>query len=105
VDSNRNLSEKEERLLARSNELMHAIQSGIAYNMQLDPNGETSAKHLRVGVNNALIQHAALIRVLCDSHVILLEKYLEVYVALLEDEKKSYEAQLTTMYGRNIKLL
>jgi hypothetical protein len=39
----------------RYHDALHAVQSGVAVMIQREPDGEASPKHLRVGVNAAML--------------------------------------------------
>jgi hypothetical protein len=84
----------------------HAMQSGVAYD--IEKNGETSAatthKHLRVGINVALCDHAALVRLLVAKGVITMDEYEEAATAQMEREVASYEEKLSASYGGPVKL-
>lgn len=85
------------------NRLCHAMQSGVAAQMQYDP-GETSPKQLRVGVNVAMVEHGALVALLIAKGLITLEEYERVATEKMRDEVVSYEAWLSNRTGGNIKL-
>src|SRR5687767_13839287 len=54
-----NLEEKRAKYL----KLCHAMQTGVAFKMEKD-NKDTTPKHLRVGINAAMVDHAALTNLL-----------------------------------------
>lgn len=86
-------------LNARIAALSHAIQSGVAIDLQQDASSGTP-KHLRVGVNMALVGNGALVRLLITKGVITEEEYLTELVAGLEAEKDAYEERLAARLGR-----
>lgn len=67
----------------------HAMQSGVAAKMAVDPS-ETTPKHLRVGINSAMCDHAALVRLLIEKGVIAEDEYVEGIVAELRREVERY---------------
>lgn len=77
---------------------MHAMQSGVAMKMNYDQ-GETSPKHLRVGVNSGLISSGALAKVLCDKGVITLDEYEAALADMAERDAKSYQDDVNTHFG------
>lgn len=99
---------KTDDLRLRYEAALHAMQSGVAMQMHHDGgpegNGETSPKHLRVGVNSAMIDGAALARLLIEKGVITEIEYYEQLVVLAEEEQRRYEAILSERFGREIKL-
>lgn len=73
---------------------MHAMQTGVAYDLKRDPSSGTP-KHLRVGVNSALVNDAALVRVLVAKGVFTMEEYLEALRLEACREVDRYEARLS----------
>lgn len=86
-------------LNARVAKLSHAIQTGVGFDLQADPTSGTP-KHLRTGVNIALIGQGALVRLLIAKGLITEEEYLTELIAGLEAEKAAYEQRLAARYGR-----
>lgn len=72
-------------------QLAHAMQSGVAAKMAIDP-ADTNAKHLRVGVNSALCGQAALARLLIDKGVITEDEYVAAINDELQREVDRYKA-------------
>jgi hypothetical protein len=77
---------------------MHAVQSGVAAKMGIDP-AETSPKQLRVGVNSAMVEHSALAFLLIGKGVITEEQYFTALADAAEREQALYEQWLTNHYG------
>ena len=88
-----------ERYLAAA----HAMQSGVATTMQIDSD-TTSPKHLRVGVNSAMCDHAALVRLLIAKGLFTQEEYTKEVADEMERERTRYEARLSAHYGKKITL-
>jgi hypothetical protein len=84
-------------------EALHAMQTGVAMELESDPRGGTP-KHLRVGVNAAMSDHAALARLLIRKGVISEEEYAEAVRVEMNDMADGYEEKLSERYGRPIKL-
>jgi len=82
---------------------MHAVQSGVASKMHIDPD-DTTPKHLRVGVNGALVDSSALANLLITKGVISRREYVEALADMAEAEQHSYEDYLSQHYGRHITL-
>lgn len=82
---------------------MHAVQSGVMMELELDPKGGTP-KHLRVGVNSALCEHAALARLLIAKGIITEYEYYEAIIAEAEAEQARYEKRLSQHYGKRVRL-
>ena len=84
----------------------HAMQSGVAWEMGRDgpDTGPTSPKHLRVGVNAAMCDQAALVKLLIAKGIITHEEYLEAIAAEMEAEVGRYEARISRATGAKITL-
>lgn len=83
--------------------LCHAMQSGVAFKMNIEP-GETMPKHLRVGVNSAMVQSSALIRLLFQKGVVTEQEYWEMAVLVMQEEVDSYQRFLSDDTGANVSL-
>lgn len=89
--------------VARYGLAMHAMQSGVAAKMNYD-GAETSPKHLRVGVNSAMLEHAALVKLLVEKGVFTWEEYTAAQADAAEAEVKLYEEWLSERTGANVRL-
>lgn len=85
----------------------HAIQSGVALELELLGADEAAAtpKHLRVGVNSAMVEHAALIDLLIKKGIISTHEYCAKLNEGMEVEARRYERELSRRLGRSIHLL
>lgn len=81
----------------------HAMQSGVAMEHGRGSQDGTP-KHLRVGVNSALVNDAALARLLLAKGFITDAEYLEAVTVEMEDEVKRYETRLSNAVGAPITL-
>lgn len=88
------LEEKRQRYEA----LAHAMQTGVAYVMEKEPS-ETAPKHLRVGVNAAMVEHAALANLLVRKGVITEDEYVDSLIEELEREVERYTQHVRDLYG------
>lgn len=82
---------------------LHAIQSGIAYMINSNPS-IVDPKHLRVGIDSALVNDAATARLLIAKGVFTSEEYYEELVLEAEREVKRSEAEISKLLGADIKL-
>lgn len=82
---------------------LHAMQAGVAHKMQLDPS-ETTPKHLRVGVNAAMCNHAALVELLIEKGIFTLAEYKAAITAEANREVARYEADLSERLGTRVRL-
>jgi hypothetical protein len=83
----------------------HAMQSGVAMEMQIPIRQKsTEPKHLRVGVNTAISDHGALIKLLIAKGFFTEVEYMKAIADQMEVEKTMYEERLTAHFGKPIKL-
>lgn len=103
------MSEHSERYL----KLLHAMQSGVLFTL---PDGVHSGapipmdhgcspKHLRVGVNAAMSDHGALVRLLIAKGVFTLEEYEKEAADGMQREVDSYTRELTEKRGVPVTLV
>lgn len=80
----------------------HAMQSGVRLRMtregvpddsELTP-GHASPKHLRVGVNSAMVDGSALASLLIEKGIITHDEYVKAIADGMEREVQSYREQL-----------
>ena len=83
---------------------MHAMQTGVMWQMQDPSVKETEPKHLRVGVNSALIDSGALARVLIKKGIITMDDWEVALADLAEEEVADYTRRVRTQVGTHITL-
>lgn len=88
----------QEQKVAKMLSLQHAMQSGIAMLMNYD-RSSTSPKHLRVGVNSAMVEASALAHLLMEKGVFTMDEYLDSMIGLYEQEVQSYCASIEAAIG------
>lgn len=100
-ETSRQLEELRRRYFAAA----HAMQAGVAMEMN-DPERQsaTEPKHLRVGLNCAMSDHGALVRLLLAKGLITDLEYREALVEGMEREKASYEQRLSEKLGSKVTL-
>ena len=59
-----------EALEAEHQRLCHAVQAGVAQEMSIPTDASTDPKHLRVGVNIAMCDQAALVKLLVEKGIL-----------------------------------
>jgi len=64
----------------------------------------TQPKHLRVGINVALSDMGALVKLLIAKGVITQAEYEEAATEMMEREKQRYEAHLSDLLGSKVTL-
>ena len=79
------------------------MQSGVAMEMH-QGSQDTQPKHLRVGVNSALVDSSALAELLIAKGVISEAEYLEAIAAGMEREARNYEERLSQKLGTKVTL-
>lgn len=85
----------------------HAMQTGVALDMESDPSGTkgaTTPKHLRVGINSAMSDMSGLAKLLIEKGIITEDEYTEAITEAMEREKDRYETILSERYGRKVTL-
>jgi len=83
--------------------LCHAMQTGVAYKINIDAS-ETSPKHLRVGVNSALVETSALVKLLIDKGLISEQDFWELMVSMMQSEVNLYQDFLSAHLGSEVRL-
>ncbi len=88
----------------------HAVQTGVKYLMDWDRNHATpepghSPKHLRTGVNLALVNNSALASLLIHKGVITELEFWQSLCLETAKEVSRYEAELATKLGAKVKLV
>jgi hypothetical protein len=83
----------ETRDLERYRAAAHAMQTGVAIEMERGAT-DTQPKHLRVGVNVAMCDHAGLVMLLIEKGVITSEEYAAAVADSMEEEVARYEKRL-----------
>lgn len=97
------LNEREREYQQRYLQAAHAMQSGVKYDLETDPSSGT-AKHLRVGVNSAMVDHGALAELLVAKGLITREEYLKALAEKMEAEVRTYQDKLTERMGAPVRL-
>jgi hypothetical protein len=90
-------------------EAAHAIQTGVAMDIELDAmrsedRSATSTKHLRVGVNMALVEQAAIAKLLIDKGLITQREFDDAITHAVNEEAKRYEQHISERLGRRVTL-
>jgi hypothetical protein len=93
------MTDDEERYLSAC----HAMQSGVAALMNIDATS-TKPKHLRVGINSAMVSHAAIVKLLIDKGLFTEAEYMKVLADKMETEVNDYIHELSEVYGKDVKL-
>jgi len=84
----------------------HAMQSGVATEIGAGVSRETEPKHLRVGINSAMVEHAALAKLLMKRGIITDTEYMTALADQMEEEVKSYKQRISVRLGvANIELV
>lgn len=82
---------------------LHAMQSGVKMEMNINVR-PTDPKHLRVGVNSALVNDQAVATLLMAKGIFTEAEYREAVTVAMEQEAARYEKLLSDHYGSNITL-
>lgn len=86
----------------------HAMQSGVKTDMATDPSqqsqGATTPKHLRVGINSAMVDAAAVAELLVAKGIFTEDEYAEAVATAMEREQARYEQVLSARIGKPVTL-
>lgn len=85
-------------------EALHAVQSGIAFKIEVGIQGISDPKHLRVGIDSAFINDLALAKLLINKGVFTEEEYKEAVRQAAIDEVERLEKELSFMLGKAVTL-
>jgi hypothetical protein len=89
---------RREELFQRYAAACHAMQAGVAMMMNHDQHA-TQPKHLRVGVNSAMVEHGALANLLMAKGIVTEEEYFVALCEGMEAEVAKYEAECSRVLG------
>lgn len=81
----------------------HAMQSGIAMMMNYD-SASTTPKHLRVGVNSAMVDSSALANLLISKGIITEEEYFKAIADGMEKEVQDYKLRIRIALAKKLNL-
>lgn len=103
------MSQSDEEVLQEYEALVHAMQSGVKMMMNYEDGPQpdnvqessTSPKHLRVGVNVAMCDHAGLVKLLIDKGIITESDYLVAIRNEMKEEVKRYEQRIKEKLGNS----
>jgi fructose/tagatose bisphosphate aldolase len=82
----------------------HAMQTGVALEIEHGISDASNPKHLRVGVNSAMVDTAGLAGLLISKGLITREEYVKAIADQMEAEAASYEQRIQARLGVNIRL-
>jgi hypothetical protein len=85
-------------------EACYAMQAGVGLREKLGGSNETTPKHLRVGVNSAMVEHSALARLRIAKGVITDAEYRESLADGMREEVELYERGLSEELGKRVTL-
>lgn len=88
--------------------LLHAMQTGVGFLMERTAShvsGECSPKHLRVGVNAALIDSGALASLLLKKGIFTEDEYFESLAEYAQGDVDSYTKKLEELTGLKVTLV
>lgn len=71
----------------------HAVQSAVAFEMSTGRSHDTNPKQLRVGINSAMVEHGALVKLLVEKGVITDLEYFTATRDMWKRELESYLAR------------
>lgn len=83
-----------EQSILRYQRAMHAVQTGVALEMSMGLSNAHEPKHLRVGVNSAMIEHGALVHFLVRKGIMTWPEWFEILADAAEQEQHVYEENI-----------
>lgn len=86
------------------NDACHAMQTGVAIEMESGTLKETEPKHLRVGVNSLMVDNTAMARLLVKKGLITMDEYLEEVRLEMNREVDAYEDRIRARVGPSVNL-
>jgi len=89
----------DEELFNEWQRLTHAMQSGVAFEMNDPAITATEPKHLRVGINAAMSDHGGLVELLVAKGVFTEREYMLAIVRKMREEVGHYEARANAKLG------
>ena len=95
--------ERKQELIKRIHAAQHACMTGAGYYLEKDPK-VANAKHVRNGLDSAMVQHSAAVQLLIKKGIITEEEYLVEMAEAFETEKARYEKELSKLHNTNITL-
>lgn len=84
--------------------LVHAVQTGVKICIESNINNNHTPKHLRVGINSALVDQSAVASLLIKKGVFTQEEHMEALVEAWQEEKDRYTEEVSTYFNRPIEL-
>lgn len=99
------MDEEIEKLWEEYVQLAHAMQSGVGFDLGrgIDVAG-ANPKHLRVGINSAMVQNSALANLLINKGVITHVEYFTALRDGMKQEVEKYQNLLGEHYGTKVSL-
>lgn len=95
------MSETVEQAKRRYHAAAHAMQSGVAF----DPTSKSlEPKHLRVGVNSAMVETSAIAGLLMEKGIISEAEWYAALADGMEAEAKRYADELSKQHGMTVNL-
>lgn len=80
--------------IRRYAEAAHAMQTAVAIDHQRSGERDATPKHLRVGVNSAMVNHDAVATLLLEKGIITPDEYEAALAAAMEREVARYRDEL-----------
>lgn len=87
----------------RYEKALHAMQSGVMMEMNFNAK-PTDPKHMRVGINSAMVNDSAIANLLMAKGIITSDEYVEAVTVTMEAEAARYEKHLSDHYGIKVTL-
>lgn len=79
--------------------LCHAMQTGVAFR---DNKSDQKPKHLRVGVNSAMVETGVLAKILIDKGIVTEEEHLDALIEGMRKEVDAYRQYIADEKGVSV---
>ena len=93
-----------EQAKERYNAAAHGMQTGVAVMMERGDGKATTPKHLRVGVNSAMVETSVLAQILIDKGIVTQVEFIEMLALKMEQERDLYQSRIEKELGTKVTL-
>lgn len=95
---------RKKTLWAKITAHQHACMTGARFSLEVGLINDDH-KHVRNGIDNALVSHGALVKLLIDKGIITELEYCEALSEMWEIEQARYEKDLSDHFKKSVKLV
>ncbi len=85
------MDEETQKLYVEYISAMKSVQCAVGFEIETGRSTDSSPKQLRTGVNSAMVEHGALVKLLVDKGLFTQKEFITALRDMALLEKKSYE--------------